>query len=57
MVVMPAIKKAKSNISYGGGAIVSNDVKSYANDPFIVKKNEEARVAVSKLTLPGIKKK
>ena len=35
---MPAIKKAKSNISYGGGAIVSSDVKGYANDPVIVKK-------------------
>ena len=37
---MPAIKKAKSNLSYGGGAIVSGDVKSYAEDPLIVKKNE-----------------
>jgi hypothetical protein len=54
---MPAIKKAKSNMSYSGGAIVSSDVKSYANDPVIVKKNEEARIAVSKLTLPGTKNK
>ena len=50
---MPVIKKAKSNISYGGGAIISSDVKSYATDPVIAKKNEEARIAVSKLTLPG----
>lgn len=54
---MPAIKKAKSNISYGGRAIVISNVKSYANDPLIVKKNEEARIAVSKLTLPGTRKK
>ena len=54
---MPAIKKAKSNLSYGGGAIVSSDVKSYAEDPLIVKKNEEARLAISKLTLPPIEKK
>jgi len=54
---MPAIKKAKSNISYGGGAIVSSNIKNYANDPLIVKKNEEARVAVSKLTLPATEKK
>ena len=49
---MPAIKKAKSNISYGGGAIVNSDAKSYADDPMVVKKNEEARIAVSKLVLP-----
>ena len=54
---MPATKKAKSNISYGGGAIVSSDVKSYANDPVVIKKNEEARIAVSKLTLPESDKK
>jgi hypothetical protein len=54
---MPTIKKAKSNISYGGSAIVSSDVKSYANDPLIVKKNEEVKIAVNKLTLPGTKKK
>ncbi len=54
---MPAVKKAKSNISYGGGAIVSSDIKSYANDPLIVKKDEEARIAVSKLTLPRTNKK
>jgi|GEM_PF-2676675 len=54
---MPAIKKAKSNITYGGGAIVSGNVKNYVNDPVIAKKNEEARIAVSKLTLPGTKRK
>lgn len=54
---MPAIKKAKSNISYGGGAIVSSNIKNYANDPLIVKKNEEARIAVSKLILPETEKK
>jgi hypothetical protein len=54
---MPAIKKAKSNISYGGGTIPRSDVKSYANDPFIVKKNEEAKIAVSKLILPATDKK
>jgi hypothetical protein len=54
---MPAIKKADNNIRYGGGAIVTNSLKSHANDPFIVKKNEEARIAVSKLILPGTEKK
>lgn len=54
---MPAIKKADNNIRYGDSAVVSDSVKSHANDPFVVKKNEEAKKAVSKLTLPGSKKK
>jgi hypothetical protein len=54
---MPAIKKADSNIRYGGGAIVVSGLKSHANDPFVVKKNEEAKAAVGKLVLPGTKKK
>lgn len=54
---MPAIKKANNNISYGGGAIISSDVKSHANDPFFVKKAKEAKIAVSKLVLPGTEKK
>lgn len=54
---MPAIKKTEKNIRVGGGATVSNSVKSHADDPFVVKKNEEAKVAVSKLVLPGVKRK
>ncbi len=54
---MPVVKKADNNISYGGGAIVSSDIKSHANDPFFVKKAEEAKIAVSKLVLPETKKK
>jgi len=54
---MPAIKKADNNISYGGGAIVSSNVKSHANDPFFVKKVEAAKTAVGKLILPKAKKK
>ena len=55
---MPAFKKADdNNIRYGEGATVVKGLKSHANDPFFVKKNEEARIAVSKLTLPGTKKK
>jgi hypothetical protein len=50
--IMPAIKKNNDNISYTGKAIVVNDLKSHANDPFFVKKVEEARIAVSKLKLP-----
>ncbi|WP_192902015.1 hypothetical protein [Mucilaginibacter psychrotolerans] len=54
---MPTIKKTKSNITYGGGAIVVKNLKSYADDPVIVKKNEEARIAVSKLVFPDDLKK
>jgi hypothetical protein len=54
---MPAIKKADNNIRYGGGATISSSVKSHANDPFFVKKAEEAKIAVSKLVLPGTKNK
>ena len=54
---MPPIKKKDNNITYGGGAIISSDVKSHANDPFVVKKAEEAKIAVSKLAWPETMKK
>ena len=54
---MPATKKADSNISYTGRAIVVDNLKSHENDPFFVKKVEEARIAVSKLKLPETEKK
>ncbi|MEO7214435.1 hypothetical protein [Mucilaginibacter sp.] len=54
---MPAIKKADTNIKYSGGATVVSGLKSHANDPFVVKKNEEAKIAVSKLALPSTEKK
>jgi hypothetical protein len=54
---VPAIKKTDNNIRYGGGAIISSDVKSHANDPFVIKKTEAAKIAVSKLVLPGTKNK
>lgn len=56
-VIMPATKKADSNISYTGRAIVVDNLKSHENDPFFVKKVEEARIAVSKLKLPETEKK
>jgi len=33
-------------------AVVSKSVKSYANDPFFVKKAEEARKTIEKVGLP-----
>ncbi len=40
-----------------GRAIVSDKVRSHANDPFFVKKNAEAKEALSKIDLSGLKKK
>ena len=40
-----------------GRAIVSDKVRSHANDPFFVKKNAEAKEALSKIDLSTLKKK
>jgi hypothetical protein len=37
--------------------IVSDSVRSHANDPFFVKKNQEARETLSKTDLSILKKK
>ncbi len=53
---MPEPKK--ETIKHGPGrAIVSDKVKSHANDPFFVKKNAEAKEALSKIDLSVLKKK
>jgi hypothetical protein len=54
---MSAVNKTDTNIRYGGGATVVKNMKSHANDPFFVKKAEQAKTIVSKLTLPGSDKK
>ncbi|WP_295792664.1 hypothetical protein [Mucilaginibacter sp.] len=54
---MSATKKVNSNLSYSGRAIVVDNLKSHENDPFFVKKVEDAKIAVSKLKLPGTEKK
>jgi len=52
---MATEKKANTEKGYSG-AILSNNIKSHANDPFFVKKAEEAKIAVSKIVLPERKK-
>jgi hypothetical protein len=53
---MPTIEK-KAVIEKGyGHAIISNKVKNYADDPFFVKKTEEARQALKRVGLPVQKK-
>lgn len=54
---MPTIKKADNNIIYNGGAIIDKSLKSHANDPLVIKKAEQAKALLSKITLPGIEKK
>jgi len=54
---MPATKKVDNNIRYGGGAIIDESLKSHANDPFVIKKAEQAKAILSKIVLPQIEKK
>jgi hypothetical protein len=50
---MPAIKKERNTeMAYGKG-IVSNTVKDYSNDSFVVKKAEEAKAFLQKNGFPG----
>jgi hypothetical protein len=53
---MPTVKKAANKGNYGN-AIVNSKVRSYANDPFFAKKTAEAKETLSKVSLPGSKKK
>ena len=53
---MAEAKKAIIDKGYGD-VIVTDNVKSHANDPFFVKKVEDAKKALSKITLPGNKGK
>ena len=52
---MPAVKKATVNEKgYYGNAIVSDKVKDHGNDPFVVKKLEEAKAFLLKNGLNGL---
>jgi hypothetical protein len=52
---MPAIVK-KTHGKTHGHAIVSDKVKSYANDPYFVKKAEEAKETLERVGLPDQRK-
>lgn len=54
---MPAIAKKDEQKELKGNAIVSDAVRSYENDPFFVKKTEQARKTLLRVGLPGDKKK
>jgi hypothetical protein len=53
---MPAIKKQVNESQYGG-TIIDGNIKSHANDPFVLKKIKKAKQMVNKFGLPGDKKK
>jgi hypothetical protein len=48
---MPAIVK-KTIGKYPDGAIISDKVKSYADDPYFVQKAEKARETLKRVGLP-----
>ena len=52
---MPTFKK-NSNQKSTAHVTISNDVKDHSNDPFVLKKVEEAKAVVSKLTFSESKK-
>ncbi len=54
---MSEIKKATDNVSYNGRATVVKGLKSHANDPFFIKKAEDAKAFISKVVLPEHLKK
>ena len=54
---MPEVEKTAEHKELKGKGIVSSEVRSYANDPFFVKKAEEAREMIKRVGLPGDKKK
>lgn len=54
---MSAINKENNNISYNGQVTIVKDMKSHANDPFVLKKLEEAKAIMSKVKFPEQLKK
>ncbi len=54
---MSAIAKKDERKELKGRAIVREAVRSYENDPFFVKKTEQARKTLLRVGLPDDKKK
>lgn len=54
---MPAVEKKLRTIKGFGPGIVSDNVTSHANDPFFIKKLEEATQTIQRVGLPVEKKK
>ena len=56
-IFVMAVLKKEANEAIPTRGTVSDSVRSHANDPFFVKKNREAREALSKTDLSILKKK
>ncbi|GAC1563417.1 MAG: hypothetical protein NVS3B13_38200 [Mucilaginibacter sp.] len=56
-VSMPTVEKKLKTIKGFGPGIVSDNVKSHANDPFFIKKLEEASQTIQRVGLPCENKK
>ena len=54
---MPAVEKKLKTIKGFGPGIVSENVKSHVNDPFFIKKLEEATQTLQRVGLPDKKMK
>ena len=54
---MPTVEKKLKTIKGFGPGTVSDQVKSHSNDPFVLKKVEEATETIRRVGLPGEKKK
>jgi hypothetical protein len=54
---MPAVKKSEKENSFYDNAIISDKVKDRSNDPYFVKKAEEAKAFLRKHPLPEHLKK
>jgi hypothetical protein len=56
-VSMPTVEKKLKTIKGFGPGIVSDNVKSHVNEPFFIKKLEEATQTLQRVGLPSQKKK
>lgn len=54
---MSVIVKKIGHEKLQGKGTVSDKVRSYANDPFFIKKAEEAKETLKRVGLPGASKK
>lgn len=54
---MSATNKENNNIRYEGRVTVVKNLKSHANDPYVLAKTEQAKAIMSKVVIPEHLKK
>lgn len=57
VTAMSATNKENSNIRYDGYVTVVKNLRSHANDPYVLKKLEQAKAIMSKVVIPEHLKK